>query len=369
MPSRYHDEYPYKRVGGLLGDNHDGHISSSFWDTQTSEQIRSAGGSGLSTVQMHDINTYLDSGWDFAGESVNGTCDFWQFRHQSYPCLAVLSGMVPIEPKGAGTQENRYLITDVNELGTLWCRPLAHYRLAGEIDLSGTTWSMAVVPWFGGSLDGNHFRIRSLHIQGADCLGLFGLLGSSAEVTDLGLEDVSISGTGDHIGGLAGLSSGRIWSSYCTGAVTGDQDVGGLVGHNVGNIQSSYCVVAVSGQLNVGGLVGCNDPGFSGNIISMSYSTGTVSGEHSIGGLVGTTQGVGRGSKPILIASSFWDTQASGLIHSAGGTGLSTIQMQDIYTYFDAGWDFYDTWGIREDEYPHLQWENSACDENSEKQK
>jgi hypothetical protein len=51
-------------VGGLAG------LSTptcydSFWDTQTSEQPTSACGTGKTTTEMQDVNTFLNAGWDF----------------------------------------------------------------------------------------------------------------------------------------------------------------------------------------------------------------------------------------------------------------------------------------------------------------
>jgi len=50
-------------VGGLVGRNA-GTVSNSFWDTETSGQATSAGGTGKTTVQMKDIDTFSGVGWD-----------------------------------------------------------------------------------------------------------------------------------------------------------------------------------------------------------------------------------------------------------------------------------------------------------------
>jgi hypothetical protein len=64
-------------IGGLVGDNIDGSIEASFWNTQTSKQLTSDGGTGKTTTQMHTAGTYLDAGWDFVNETENGTEDIW----------------------------------------------------------------------------------------------------------------------------------------------------------------------------------------------------------------------------------------------------------------------------------------------------
>jgi hypothetical protein len=184
-------------VGGLVGKASSGSILSSFWDTETSGMMQSAGGTGLSTAAMQYLNTYMDAGWDFADNNADGTCNFWLFQEGAYPTLAVFSGSAPIEPNGAGTKEDPYLITTAAELGSIWYRPHAHYRLASDIDLAGITWGMTVVPWFSGSFDGNHYSIRSLHIQRAAYLNLFGTLEYDAKITNLHLEDMFIEGVDD----------------------------------------------------------------------------------------------------------------------------------------------------------------------------
>jgi hypothetical protein len=57
---------------------------------------------------------------------------------------------------------------------------------------------------FVGVLDGNDHTISHLTITGGDCLGLFGELASGAEVRDLGVADVNVTGSGGDIGGLVG---------------------------------------------------------------------------------------------------------------------------------------------------------------------
>jgi len=39
-------------------------VSNSFWDTETSGQSTSAGGTGLNTTQMQDIATFSGAGWN-----------------------------------------------------------------------------------------------------------------------------------------------------------------------------------------------------------------------------------------------------------------------------------------------------------------
>ena len=63
-------------VGGLGGAGGAG-TPASFWDIQTSGQTTSAGGIGKTTAEMLTASTFLEAGWDFVGEMVNGTDDIW----------------------------------------------------------------------------------------------------------------------------------------------------------------------------------------------------------------------------------------------------------------------------------------------------
>ena len=270
-------------VGGLVGGGQ--HVTNCFWDIQTSGQATSAGGTGKTTDEMHDIRTYQDAGWDFMGETKDGLHEIWRLPEGgNYPVLAILSGYIPPQLLGLGTPDDPYLISDALELGAMiYYRPDTHYRLSTSLDLSGIRWGMAVIPRFEGTFDGNGHTILHLTIKGADYLGLFGQLESGAEVRDLGVVDVNVTGN-DYVGGLVGYNSGSIATSCSSGSVTGDSRVGGLIGSNhYGIVTQCYSSGSVKGSWSVGGLVGYNSSG----IVTQCFSTGAVSGDWTVGGLVG----------------------------------------------------------------------------------
>jgi hypothetical protein len=76
-------------VGGLVGTN-EGTILSCFWDKQMSGLQSSDGGIGKSTIMMKTLPTFTSAGWDFVGETMNGTEDVWRMCGDgvSYPRLA-----------------------------------------------------------------------------------------------------------------------------------------------------------------------------------------------------------------------------------------------------------------------------------------
>lgn len=78
-------------TGGLVGWNLFGivgSVSTSFWDMETSKQVTSAGGTGKTTPEMQTASTFLNAGWDFVDETINGTEDIWWILEgQDYPKL------------------------------------------------------------------------------------------------------------------------------------------------------------------------------------------------------------------------------------------------------------------------------------------
>ncbi len=74
-------------VGGLIGGVAGGTIANSFWDVNSSGLPEPWAGTGLTTSEMQDPNTFLSAGWDFVGEGDNGNDDIWRLCEPgvSYP--------------------------------------------------------------------------------------------------------------------------------------------------------------------------------------------------------------------------------------------------------------------------------------------
>lgn len=304
-------------IGGLVGLQIVGPVVSCFWDIQTSGQTTSAAGVGKTTSQMQDIQTYLGAGWDFVGESQNGTSELWQMPAAGgYPILSVSANYAPPHLAGSGTPDDPYLVSNAMELGVVaHYSSCAHYRLTVSLDLSGIRWSTAVIPWFDGTFDGRGYTISHLTIQGGSCLGLFGQISSGAQVENLAVLDVNIVGSTEYVGGLVAVNAGTVTDCSSTGAISsrGPRQcsyLGGLVGSNSGAVTQCHSTATVDGtSSDVGGLVGYNQglvaecystgavsvigsdvgglAGSNGGTVTQCYATGTVSGNSDIGGLVG----------------------------------------------------------------------------------
>ena len=75
--------------GGLVGYNNGGTLGNSFWDGQIGG-LNNGFGTALTTEEMQDPCTFIEAGWDFVGETENGTEDIWRMCGEGldYPHLA-----------------------------------------------------------------------------------------------------------------------------------------------------------------------------------------------------------------------------------------------------------------------------------------
>jgi filamentous hemagglutinin family protein len=172
---------------------------------------------------------------------------------------------------------------------------------------------------------------------GNDVGGLAGFNGSGAMLGSYATGNVR--SAGNYVGGLVGFNFyDLITTVYATGNVSGSNVVGGLVGYNQNSyIGTTYATGSVSGSSGIGGLVGYM--GYNNTVpsdyywwlvgtISISYAIGHVSGSTGVGGLVGYNHGG--------VSDSFWNLTTSGQATSAGGTGMTTAQMQDVANFTSA---------------------------------
>ena len=406
-------------VGGLCGKNNiNGYISNCFWNIQASGQTTSDGGTGKTTSEMQTAGTFLEAGWDFIDETVNGPNDIWKISEGvDYPRLWW-------EKYGGGTGEpnDPYIIYTAEHMNTVGAEPNdwdKHFRLMADIDLCGFPFDKAVIAPdlddatedfegipFAGKFNGNNHRILNLTIdtQGNDrnYLGLFGSIAAGGVIINLGLETVTIIGSGNRVyypiveftgsfGGLCGKNFGRIHACWVNGSVTGgnySEDIGGLCGCNKsgGRITCCYatgCAEGGAGSGGVGGLCGTNN-----GTINNCWASSSVTGRNSLGGLCGYldggsiensySTGLVKGTTEYLgglcgeiyrgtIINCFWDIETSGLLRSDGGIGKTTTEMQTTSTFLEAGWDFVDEtengtediwWILEGQDYPRLWWES-----------
>lgn len=389
-------------VGGLTGF---GDADNSFWDIQTSGNDWSDGGVGLTTIQMQTQSTFTNAGWDFVGESINGVEDIWimngypklNLEHLATPFYTVtflagsngsfISGCTEQQiPHGFsaialsvvpdqywvfdgwdtefsevtgdltvtalydvdGSVHNPHRIYTVEDLEAVNNDLSAYYVLMNDLDLSGKTYTTAVIApdtstfhggfqgtKFTGSFNGMGHIISNLNIE-ADTDGyvaLFGYVDNGGHIYDLGTENVSING-GGYVGSLIGYSSyGNINDCFSTGQVSGYNSVGGLIGINYyGDIDHCYFSAGViSGNDNIGGLVG---ESFYGTIDHCYISAGIITGNNSVGGLVGK----GGANMECCYSSA---EEIHGNIGVGGLIGSNLFYWQDINNCYSSGGEVY----------------------------
>jgi hypothetical protein len=192
---------------------------------------------------------------------------------------------------GSGTQEDPYLISKVADWQKLidtagdWDK---HFILMANLNLQGITLSPVgnFNQRFTGVFDGKDHIIRkaNLNMPDNDYVGLFGYVSWNAQICNLGIEDVAITGR-ICVGGLVGWNEGNLIDCYTIGSVNGIMSVGGLVGDNSADLTDCYATCSVSGIEFIGGLVGHSDEDCN---LTACYATGPVKGSgYCIGGLVG----------------------------------------------------------------------------------
>jgi hypothetical protein len=289
-------------VGGLIGANYS-IVENSIWNLQAQESgttqsigynYSPSGGiiavQALNTSEMTDRQTYITAGWDFWGESDNGFMECWTMLPTGgYPVISIFEGYsLPALP-GAGTTENPYQITAIEEFRNMFYAFDKSYCLLNNIDLSGKSFNNAIIPFFMGTLNGNGHKISNLRIVGTGFLGLFCDI-QNGTIKDFGLDHVYVQNSDYGTGGLASYFTGTISNCYVQGEIysTGSGHTGGLFGGGGGNISHCYVtgIIIADGERN-GGLIGEG----AGNISNCYTHVNLSGGTGCIGGLIGLSNG------------------------------------------------------------------------------
>nr|WP_294725635.1 hypothetical protein [Prevotella sp.] len=288
------------------------------------------------------------------------------------PSMMLAKSITPTQPKGKGTVDEPYQISNRAEL--YWFAGLVNGTLpdGGKENLSAnailtaniivntgvldanknlvsksdlTEWEPIGARWssYTGIFDGQGHTISGLYFNNphSSYVGLFGCIGANGKISNVGVLDSyfqfsalgggvcgvnygtvrdckntgSVRGLAT-IGGVCGLNEkgGIIENSFNEGTVsgTGDnaQQVGGVSGYNNGTIKSCYNTASVSGQESVGGVCGFNSVGTTINC----FNEGTVSGQNIVGGVCGNGCGV-------TTTNCFNEGTVSGQSHVGGVCG------------------------------------------------
>jgi hypothetical protein len=327
-------------TGGFDGDGHT--ISNFTFDSNAENDgvgifgYVDASGAHVKNVKLTNVDvnstSYIGTG-GLVGYMFRGTVSNCSVQGGTVSGIETLGGLVGMA--WDGTISN--CSADVSVSGDLW--------VGGLLGSTGT----------GGVISDCH--ASCVVTGGTECGGLIGSIGADGGSATRCSSAGNVTVTERSAGGLVGENDGTIELCFSTANATGTgaDEIGGLVGRNMRNISNSYAMGSVSGLYPTGGLAGLNwkTPSTTGSII-YCYSTGASNGAGLIGDNV---DGV--------ITGSFWDIETSGTDFSDGGTGKTTLEMQTLSTFIDAGWDFInetangteDIWYLTPGHYPRFAWE------------
>ena len=145
---------------------------------------------------------------------------------------------------------------------------------------------------YAGTFDGQNHTVSGLYFNDSsvDFVGLFGAIGSSGKISNVGVVDSYFCGN-KWVGGVCGSKYGTVENCYNASTVSGFSSVGGVCGNNYnGKLLNCYNTGAVIGtRWYIGGVCGIVNSG----TIQNCYSTGTVGGSSdvSVGGVCGYNGG------------------------------------------------------------------------------
>lgn len=185
---------------------------------------------------------------------------------------------------------NTVIIKVAGDMQKLHQQPNAHFKLAGNIDMSGINWEP--VESFSGTFDGRGYTIKNFKISKASerYVGLFAETTSNVIIKNLNFYRVDVAGE-DYTGILVGANSGQINNvQVLKGSVRGQTKVGGLVGSHQGETISNCSVEldSTAGRENVGGLVGELN---SGKLDKCRVICDVIQAAEIAGGIVGGVTG------------------------------------------------------------------------------
>jgi hypothetical protein len=381
-------------MGGLVGYGTSSTVNNSFWDSQTSGLATSNGGTGKTTAEMKTQSTFTNAGWDFVGETANGTNDYWDINgtnNAGYPYLS-WQGYSPIVTTQAVTYSTGLTaigngnITDLGfhnptQYGVCW-NTTGTPTTSGSKTENGATSSLGA---FTSSITG--LSINTTYYVRAYATNSKGTgYGNQVSFYTYPLEPVIPNGSGTDIDPyqIATLSnlywiaanSGN-WNKYYiqtaeidasstsgwagggwtpignsttkfTGSFNGQghsistlfisrsgSDNQGLFGYTNGatiqNVGLPY--VSIIGNSLVGSLVGYN----SNSSVSNCYSTGSVTGTDYTGGLIGF-HGPNTVNNCYSTANVSGKYEAGGLVgYFSGGTISNCYSSGNVTTDYTGG--------------------------------
>ena len=289
--------------------------------------------------------------------------------------------------KGAGTQEDPYLIASQTDLQAAieainagGDAAGAWYQLTDDITLEG---SIPSIETFSGTLDGAGHVIRDYTLSSGDETDALVRV-NEGTIQNLALTGVKVTGPNtaetSRRGGLCFQNYGTIQQCYVQGSVSGGHRSGGIVAENYNTIQNCYFLGDVTGRCESGGITAWNQNTgrvincyVQGNIATQTNNSGIIGGY----GYTGTVyQGNVVLSGSTLSSVNDWnharicgrnngettfrdnlccndvtvngETVSDGAADNLQGLDQTADELQQQETYEAIGWDFETVWVMDE---------------------
>ena len=219
-------------LGGLVGDNSNGPITVSYWDTQTSGQSASNGGQGKTTSELQSPTGYsgIYANWNVDLDGGDDDDDPWDFGTSSeYPVIdvdAILTAIATPMAAHSSACATEGAVTDATNAGLVSdCDTL----LAARDTLAGTAtlnWSAhtPIADWDGigdDSLEGSPTRVTRLYLNRLRLDGMIPSgLSNLSELRVLYLHDNELTGTiPSSLGDLSNLTDLYAHNNDLTGEI------------------------------------------------------------------------------------------------------------------------------------------------------
>lgn len=205
----------------------------------------------------------------------------------------------------------------------------------------------------------------SVTLTGA--LDLGGIAGLSTAAISLCTSEGTIKSTDmatSKVGGIAGNTTAAISDCYSTASVTGGQYVGGIAGYTTNSIDKCYASGNLASKYFASGVVGYMD-GVNAKTNNCFAMCTKIDVEDQTGVAMRVIGGFKNGAptptatnyalKSMVVSVNGVTQTIYDDVLEGKGVQLATLKQQATYTA--QGWDFNETWGIKEGEgFPYLKW-------------
>lgn len=205
---------------------------------------------------------------------------------------------------------------------------------------------------FTGAYDGGGYVIEYFNIMsfdGAENVGMFDVLGITANVKNLHLRNFTINAGAGNVGGIAGKALAgenaiENVSWHGTISMSGDGNVGGLIGVSARSINKAIALGTINAKGgNIGGLIGSIEQSASvaiSNAVSFVY----VEATGNVGAITASSSGATI-DNAFYLASSAWTRSSGTLSVSDGSLGTAKTYTQlmqgSVSGYSVSGSEYY----------------------------